>query len=147
MKSISLAPENNLRNISVIHVRKEVILCAGSLNTPHLLMHSGIGPQDQLKTMGIPVIHHSPKIGRNLYDHLNVPLFVTFNETVSITRNRILSLKEIWSYLVYGNGIYSNIGVLGYVRSVKQSHSVGLFSVGSIDENAFRDIANYNQEV
>lgn len=142
-----MSPDDELTKISQTHVRREVILAAGSLNTPHILMHSGIGPKNQLKAKGIPVKYHSPNIGRNLYDHLNVPLFVTLNDTTSITKDKILSFKEIWSYLVHGDGLFSNFGVLGYVHSTMENHSVGLFGVGAIDEDALRGVANYDQEV
>lgn len=50
--------------------RREVILCGGAVNTPHLLMHSGIGPADHLAEHGIPVLVDSPQVGENLQDHL-----------------------------------------------------------------------------
>ncbi|MET7998953.1 GMC family oxidoreductase N-terminal domain-containing protein [Amycolatopsis sp. NPDC005232] len=47
----------------------EVVLCAGGINTPHLLMLSGVGPADELRRFGIDVVHDSPYVGRNLMDH------------------------------------------------------------------------------
>ena len=47
----------------------QVVLCAGALKSPHLLMLSGIGPRDQLERYGIPVRHESPGVGQNLYNH------------------------------------------------------------------------------
>lgn len=142
-----MSPDNDLTKISRILARRDVILAAGSLNTPYILLHSGIGPKNQLKARGIPVKYNSPNIGRNLYDQMNVPLFVTLNDTTSITKDKILSFKEIWSYLLHGDGHFSNFGVLGYVHSRKENHSVGLFGVGAIDEHALRGVANYDQEV
>jgi choline dehydrogenase len=55
--------------------RREVILAAGALETPKLLMLSGVGPGDVLRRHGIPVVREVPAIGRNLHDHPNVPLF------------------------------------------------------------------------
>ncbi|KGO65645.1 Glucose-methanol-choline oxidoreductase [Penicillium italicum] len=52
-----------------IKAKKEVILCAGSLNSPKLLELSGIGNADLLKTHGIPVIIDNPAVGENLQDH------------------------------------------------------------------------------
>lgn len=49
---------------------KEVILAAGALDTPKILMHSGIGPGDQLKKFNIKVIHSNPNIGQSLLDHV-----------------------------------------------------------------------------
>jgi choline dehydrogenase len=50
----------------------EVILCGGAINTPQLLLLSGIGPADELRALGIDVVHDAPKVGRNLQDHLSV---------------------------------------------------------------------------
>lgn len=56
-------------------VRDEVVMCAGALETPKLLMLSGIGPGDVLRAHGVPVVLEHASIGRNLHDHPNVPLF------------------------------------------------------------------------
>lgn len=58
-----------------IHASKEVILCAGALETPKLLMLSGVGPKEHLDAMGVPVVKDVPGIGNNLQDHPNVALF------------------------------------------------------------------------
>jgi choline dehydrogenase-like flavoprotein len=52
-----------------IRVRREVLLCAGALQSPQLLMVSGIGPQAHLQQLGIPVIRNLPGVGANLHDH------------------------------------------------------------------------------
>ncbi|KIX99407.1 uncharacterized protein Z520_04983 [Fonsecaea multimorphosa CBS 102226] len=51
---------------------KEILLSAGSLDTPRVLMHSGIGPADQLRRYGIPVVVDNPSIGQNLQDHYHI---------------------------------------------------------------------------
>lgn len=48
---------------------KEVILAAGSIGTPHILLHSGIGDRNDLKALNISSVLHSPSVGRNLTDH------------------------------------------------------------------------------
>jgi len=53
-----------------IFVNKEVILSGGSINSPQLLLLSGIGPTEHLKEKGIEVIHNLKGVGRNLQDHL-----------------------------------------------------------------------------
>ncbi|MGB1010807.1 MAG: GMC family oxidoreductase [Thiolinea sp.] len=50
--------------------RAETILCAGSINTPQLLMLSGIGPGEHLQSSGIPVMVNLPGVGQNLIDHV-----------------------------------------------------------------------------
>jgi choline dehydrogenase len=54
--------------------QREVLLCAGAFQSPQLLMLSGIGPPEELSRHGIPIVHDSPDIGRNLQDHLLTPL-------------------------------------------------------------------------
>ncbi|KAM0270461.1 hypothetical protein ACHAQH_009402 [Verticillium albo-atrum] len=56
---------------------KEVILCAGAMDSPKILMHSGLGPQEQLQRFGIPVVADVPPIGQNLRDHMLCPLVFT----------------------------------------------------------------------
>jgi choline dehydrogenase-like flavoprotein len=54
----------------VVRPEIEVLLCAGAIDTPRLLMLSGIGPADQLKALGIPVVIDQPDVGLHLEDHL-----------------------------------------------------------------------------
>jgi choline dehydrogenase len=53
-----------------IQAKTEVILCSGGINTPKLLMLSGIGDEVQLKTHGIKTLVHSPQVGQNFQDHI-----------------------------------------------------------------------------
>jgi choline dehydrogenase len=50
--------------------RREVILCGGAVNSPQLLLLSGIGPGEELRELGIEVLRDAPHVGRNLQDHL-----------------------------------------------------------------------------
>jgi choline dehydrogenase len=52
----------------------EVILCAGALDSPKILLRSGIGPAEHLAEVGIPVVHDLPGVGENLHDHLLAPV-------------------------------------------------------------------------
>ncbi|MBC9717218.1 GMC family oxidoreductase N-terminal domain-containing protein [Streptomyces sp. TRM66268-LWL] len=52
-----------------VEAAREVIVCAGAVDTPRLLLHSGIGPREQLEALGIPVVHDLPGVGENLLDH------------------------------------------------------------------------------
>lgn len=58
-----------------IRARREVILCAGAIGSPHILQHSGIGNGAVLQDHGIPVMLDAPAVGRNLQDHLAVSYF------------------------------------------------------------------------
>ncbi|MCH8222610.1 MAG: GMC family oxidoreductase N-terminal domain-containing protein [Chloroflexi bacterium] len=48
---------------------EEIILSAGPIGSPHILMLSGVGPEEQLAAAGVPLVHHSPGVGQNLRDH------------------------------------------------------------------------------
>jgi choline dehydrogenase-like flavoprotein len=55
-----------------LRARREVLLCAGALQSPQLLMLSGIGPAEHLGKVGVPVHHDLPGVGRHLHDHVDV---------------------------------------------------------------------------
>jgi choline dehydrogenase-like flavoprotein len=55
-----------------VHARREVLLCAGALQSPQILMLSGIGPHRHLVEKGIATVHDLPGVGQNLHDHIDV---------------------------------------------------------------------------
>lgn len=55
-----------------VQATREVVVAAGALQSPHLLMLSGVGDGDMLRDHGVPLLHHSPGVGKNLQDHFNV---------------------------------------------------------------------------
>jgi choline dehydrogenase len=57
-----------------VRCRRETVLCAGSINTPQLLMLSGIGPAPHLREHGIDVAADIPGVGQNLIDHVAADL-------------------------------------------------------------------------
>ncbi|QRW12252.1 GMC oxidoreductase [Ceratobasidium sp. AG-Ba] len=57
-----------------VRTRKEVILCAGAVHTPHILMNSGVGPAEELNKHHIPVVQDSPGVGDHLMDHQAVAI-------------------------------------------------------------------------
>jgi choline dehydrogenase len=62
----------------------EVVLCGGAINTPQLLQLSGVGDEALLRGLGIDVVHHSPGVGENLQDHLEVYVQYASKQPVSI---------------------------------------------------------------
>ncbi|GIY53599.1 glucose dehydrogenase [Caerostris darwini] len=90
--------------------RREVIVSAGSINSPQLLMLSGIGPKKQLKRLGIPVVADLP-VGENLQDHVgSAGIHFVINEPVSLLPNRILTLKNFLSFITMGKGPLTILG-------------------------------------
>ena len=60
--------------LQTLKATREVIVCAGTLQSPQILMLSGIGPGAHLQQFGIPVVHHSPGVGQQLHDHYDAIL-------------------------------------------------------------------------
>ena len=68
----------------LVRARNEVVLCAGAVDSPRLLLHSGIGPRGDLEALGIPVAHDLPGVGENLQDHLEVYVQYACTQPVSM---------------------------------------------------------------
>ena len=63
---------------------ERVVLSAGAIKSPHLLMLSGIGPKDQLESFGISTVHDSPGVGQNLRNHLSAQMTFKVKEGVTL---------------------------------------------------------------
>ncbi|WP_353474839.1 choline dehydrogenase [Salipiger sp. H15] len=70
--------------VEVIGATREVILAASSINSPKLLLHSGIGPAAQLREHGIEVVADRPGVGQNLQDHLELYIQQAATQPVSL---------------------------------------------------------------
>jgi choline dehydrogenase len=107
------------------YASKEVILAAGAVHSPHILMLSGIGPQEVLEKFNISVLKHSPGVGQNLLDHLQTGAMFRLKKEY-----RHLSLEEeqgpvqVFQWLLSGSGpLTSNGGeVNGYFASKYSEH-------------------------
>ena len=65
----------------------EIILCAGALHSPHLLMHSGIGDADELRRVGITSVIHLPGVGKGLKDHVAAAVQYSETKNASLAKN------------------------------------------------------------
>ncbi len=76
---------------------REVILCGGAINSPHLLLLSGIGPAEHLAQHGIPVVANRAQVGRNLQDHLQARMVYKLNQPLGLNgrKNSLLGLAEM----------------------------------------------------
>ncbi|KAK7006418.1 GMC oxidoreductase [Favolaschia claudopus] len=100
---------------------KEVILSAGSINTPKILLHSGIGDSTTLSSLGIKSIHHLPSVGRNLTDHPLVFFSFQVNSTdtwETAERNATLAAEQFaeWNTSRTGPLIDPPTNQLGWLR-------------------------------
>jgi len=92
-----------------VRAQREVILCAGSYNSPQLLLLSGIGPPAHLQALGIPVCHALAGVGENLRDHY-APRFVARVKNIDTVNERSRGLKlagEIAKWVFTRKGILS----------------------------------------
>ncbi|XP_047538056.1 glucose dehydrogenase [FAD, quinone]-like isoform X1 [Vanessa atalanta] len=95
-----------------ITANKEVILSAGSIATPQILMMSGIGPKSHLDEIGIEC-HQNLKVGQNLQDHVLLPLFLKTNMNMTTSTDVINIL--LLQYMLTKTGPFSNIGLTDYM--------------------------------
>src|SRR5690606_3746615 len=63
----------------------EIVLSGGAYNTPQLLLLSGVGPADELRELGIDVVHDLPGVGRNLQDHPSIAMVWAAEREVTLT--------------------------------------------------------------
>jgi choline dehydrogenase len=67
-------------NLEEARAEREIILCAGAVHSPALLLASGVGPADALRRLGVHVSHDLPGVGENLQDHVRVPVLYEWKE-------------------------------------------------------------------
>ncbi|CAG5044470.1 unnamed protein product [Parnassius apollo] len=97
----------------VVYAKREVILAAGAIGSPQILMLSGVGPAQHLKEVGIDVIHDLPGVGRNLQDHIAVGGIVfQIDYPVSLIMNRLVNINSALRYAITEDGpLTSSIGL------------------------------------
>ncbi|KOS20764.1 Oxygen-dependent choline dehydrogenase [Escovopsis weberi] len=127
----------------VFHADKEVIVCAGTMDSPKILMHSGIGPEDQLSKFGIPVARANANVGRNYQDHpLGCMIFRATEEMTkrpAFFRDEAARKKALRDWQLRRTGPYASIGgtlVLGFSRPEKLMASAELAALPE-QERAF----------
>jgi len=98
--------------VSSLAARREIILCAGSFQTPKLLMLSGIGPAESLNSVGVSVIHNSWNTGQNYQDHVGTPVTFELSGVAGLHRadHGLNALKHGINHYVLRRGLlHSNL--------------------------------------
>jgi len=88
---------------------RAVVLAAGAFGSPHLLLHSGIGPAATLSAHGLPLVHDAPDVGANLQDHPVLPII--FGASGTDTFKRAESLSSLLRYLLFKRGMLASNGI------------------------------------
>ena len=110
--------------LQMLSAEREVILCAGAIGSPAILLHSGIGPADDLGRLGIPVRTDLPGVGANLQDHLEVHVQQACTQPISLLRelsaHRKLMTGIHWLLTRRGMGATNHYEAGAFVRSRRE---------------------------
>ncbi|XP_046427617.1 glucose dehydrogenase [FAD, quinone]-like [Neodiprion fabricii] len=104
-----------------VRAKKEVILSAGAIQSPQLLMLSGIGPRENLEDLGIEVIRNSPGVGQNLQDHVAIGGLASLIEPPYNLSESIISQVE--EFMVEKTGQLYDIPICQVIGFVKTSYA------------------------
>ncbi|XP_050082470.1 glucose dehydrogenase [FAD, quinone]-like isoform X1 [Anopheles aquasalis] len=154
-KYVNFALDNKI--LKVAHARKEILLAAGSINTPHILQRSGIGPRSLLEQVKIPLVADLP-VGENLQDHLFVPLLFKFHKSTGENYDTPRELaKNMFQYLMNRSGPMAGHGVtnlVGFINTLQPSdpfpdiqYHFFQFEKGSGKSLMFSEKVGYNEEI
>ena len=103
-----------------VRASREVILSAGTLQTPQILLLSGIGPATELQASGIRTVHDLPGVGRNLQDHLACPVLMTTTNSTSYGISARALPRGVWAVMQYllsrsgpfASNVFESVGFL-----------------------------------
>ncbi|XP_049281046.1 glucose dehydrogenase [FAD, quinone]-like isoform X1 [Anopheles funestus] len=111
------------KNEMEVKVRRETIVSAGAVNTPQLLMLSGIGREEDLREFGIPIVSDVPT-GRKLQDHVMVPLFYRIHRSTALDFDLNRDIVSHWyDYLLHRNGQLTEHGINAFIGFINTTSS------------------------
>ncbi|KAK4321513.1 hypothetical protein Pmani_007675 [Petrolisthes manimaculis] len=143
-----------------VYARGEVVLSAGTIHTPVILTHSGIGPGSLLHKLKIPLVSDVLGVGANLQDHLNLPVYVSLTKPVSLNPDKMRSITNLWQYFVNGGkgdmgraaiegvGAIKGSSVGGGGKEGQSSPDLGiiLFNMAAVDKHMYSSVSNMKME-
>lgn len=131
------------RNFKAI-AKKELILSAGSINSPQILMLSGIGPKDHLTELGIPVVQPL-NVGFNLQDHTTMRGLAVSLDLSIPSHDDVL--ESMFEYLVYKRGNFARVSpalnVNGFIRTTDALYPDIQIIFGSLPVNSTKNLHDY----
>ena len=111
-----------------VRVSKEVVVSGGTVNSPQLLMLSGIGPKEHLQEIGVSPIIADLKVGENLQDHALFPATVIgLDKSTAKELTESFYNDEMYRFLTRGEGIYTTAGFLsigGFIHTNVSSEEI-----------------------
>ena len=113
---INVIIENRKR---LILSQKELIISAGAINSPALLMHSGIGPRKHIEDLGIKTESDLP-VGDNLQNHVALFFNTRINKSLSYSHQQVSRFKSVTEYHVFGTGYMSVPGIEAILLACSQ---------------------------
>lgn len=132
----------SLINGRVLTASKEIIIAAGTLDSPKILMHSGIGPAEQLQAFNIPILHENPNVGQNYKDHYHIMLRYQraehTNTRSAFFRDKAVQAAALREWVLYRTGPYANLGC---------GMSMGFFKNDAVlDSQEYSDLPDAEKE-
>ena len=122
----------------------EIVLSSGSIGSAQLLLLSGVGPSDELQAVGVDPVHDLPGVGKNLQDHINIPITFAARDRIGIggmTDDEFLAASEAWHGSRTGPLTSNWVAAGGFARSRANVAEPDLQLYGAI--SAHRDHARY----
>ncbi|KAH9926550.1 alcohol oxidase [Epithele typhae] len=124
----------------VAKARREVIVCAGAIGSPQVLMLSGLGPNAHLEEKGVAVVVDLPAVGSHLSDHMGVPVAVEvpIEDSLHILEvSPVKAVLELLKYLTVGGGSlarpFQNISSFFPSRLVGPEHTIATAPAAALD--------------
>ena len=130
--------------VNIVNTSGEIVLSSGSIGSPQILLHSGIGPAAELEDVGIMPIIDLPGVGKNLQDHINIPITYRSKENVGLSGKSATEIEEAieeWRKDKTGIITSSWAALGGHVKSKSEikDPDLQLYFVAATDQ----DLARY----
>lgn len=139
----------------LVKIKNEIVISAGAISSPQLLMLSGIGPEKHLKKLDIPVVKNLA-VGKNLQDHLIVPMFFSFHRSKSVHLIPENLLQNTIDLFFYNKGEYTSLGITDLTVYINTVNGTGYpdielhhfdYKKESIALKTYLDIVGYGDDV